>query len=184
MAAANDAGTDPAPPLSPSATVAADDGCARVFSPVTGRVARIVAQVGQTVKAGDPLLTIQPPGADDASTSEVHKAQANLIAAERDLKRQKELNELDHGTVADLEASDDAYRRAKARLERARARAVPRGPLFSTRDGYTLPAPTDGEVVSCTVNPGDRVDEVVREAGAPRALFVIRPSGATCHPDP
>src|SRR4029077_15932492 len=32
-----------------------------VFSPVTGRVTKIVAQLGQRVKRGDPLATIESP---------------------------------------------------------------------------------------------------------------------------
>jgi hypothetical protein len=87
--------------------------------------------------------------------------------------------------AVDLEAAEDAYRQARAELERARSSAVKRGPLLSTGDGYALPAPADGEVVSRTVNPGDHVEDATAGgANAPRALFVIRPSGETCNPDP
>src|SRR5579859_6789613 len=88
---AEDAGQTPAPAPAPSASSTTEDRCQRVFSPVTGRVVRISAQVGQIVKRGDPLLTIAPPGADDVSTSEVRKAEANLIAARKDYERQKKL---------------------------------------------------------------------------------------------
>ena len=45
------------------------------------------------------------------------------IAAEHDLKRKKELFEQKAGSSADMEASMDNYRRAKAELERAQQKA-------------------------------------------------------------
>src|SRR5580698_6566220 len=74
-------------------TVTLDDRrTGHVFSPVTGRVLQIVAQLGQTVKKGAPLATIESPDVGSA-VSDMHKAQADLIAAEHDFKRKKGLFE-------------------------------------------------------------------------------------------
>ncbi|MBV9945773.1 MAG: efflux RND transporter periplasmic adaptor subunit, partial [Myxococcales bacterium] len=46
-----------------------------VFSPVTGRVVRITAELGQHVKKGDPLAVIESPDIGSA-VSDVHKGEA------------------------------------------------------------------------------------------------------------
>ena len=61
-----------------------------VFSPVTGRVVRIDAQLGQRVKKGNPLATIESPDVGNAF-SDLAKAHAELTASEHDYQRQKEL---------------------------------------------------------------------------------------------
>src|SRR5580698_11104606 len=79
---------------------------AHVFTPVTGRVVRIEAQLGQRVKKGDPLAVIESPDIGNA-VSDVHKAQADVIAAEHDFKRKKELFEEKGGTAAVRQASEN-----------------------------------------------------------------------------
>jgi cobalt-zinc-cadmium efflux system membrane fusion protein len=76
-----------------SGTISLDDmRTGHVFSPVTGRVISIVAQLGQRVRKGDALAVIESPDIGSA-VSDVHKAQADLIAAEHDVKREKALFE-------------------------------------------------------------------------------------------
>src|SRR5438105_1787679 len=59
-------------------TVTLDDlRCGHVFSPVTGRVTKIVAQLGQRVKQGDALAVIESPDIGSA-LSDVHKAEADF----------------------------------------------------------------------------------------------------------
>src|ERR1019366_7699627 len=95
---------------------------AHVFTPVTGRVVRIAAQLGQRVKKGDPLAVIESPDIGNA-VSDVHKAQADVIAAEHDFKRKKELFEEKAGSAADQEAAEDTWRKTKAEVERASQKA-------------------------------------------------------------
>jgi cobalt-zinc-cadmium efflux system membrane fusion protein len=140
-------------------TVALDDlKSGHVFSPVTGRVTKIIAQLGQRVKKGDPLATIESPDIGNA-VSDVHKAQADLIAAEHDLRRKKELLALKAAAPADVEVSEDAERNAKAELERARQKEylLRVGNVDSVSQTYTLPAPIDGEVLLRNINPGVEV---------------------------
>src|SRR5262249_54726250 len=61
-----------------------------VFSPVTGRVSQVVARPGQCVKKGDALLKLLSPDVGGAF-ADLLKAQADLIAAEHEFNRQKEL---------------------------------------------------------------------------------------------
>jgi len=67
---------------------------AHIFTPVTGRVVKIISGLGTRVKKGDPLAVIESPDIGNA-VSDVHKAEADLIAAEHDFKRKKDLFEQD-----------------------------------------------------------------------------------------
>jgi membrane fusion protein, heavy metal efflux system len=157
-----------------SGTVTLDDlRTGHVFSPVTGRVVNIVAGLGQRVAKGDPLAIIESPDVGSA-VSDVHKAQADMIAAEHDLKRKKELYEQKAGALADYEASNDNYRKAKAELERAeqKERLLRMGNADSVTQRYTLPSPVDGEVLLRNINPGVEVTGQY-SGGATVELFTI-----------
>ncbi len=129
-----------------------------VFSPVTGRVQRIYANPGDRVKKGAPLATIESPDIGNA-VADLHKAEADRIAAEHDYKRKKDLFEQHAASLADLEASEDNYRKAKAEVERARAKAalLRTGGFNAVSQTYTLVAPIEGEVIMRDVNPGIEV---------------------------
>jgi membrane fusion protein, heavy metal efflux system len=142
-----------------SGTITLDDlRSGHVFSPVTGRVTKIVAQLGQHVKKGDPLATIESPDIGNA-VSDVHKGEADLIAAEHDLARKKALYAQKAAAAADVEASEDAERNAKAELERARQKQflLRVGNVDAVTQTYTLPSPIDGEVLLRNINPGVEV---------------------------
>jgi cobalt-zinc-cadmium efflux system membrane fusion protein len=144
-----------------------------VFSPVTGRVVKINAQLGQRVKKGDALATIESP--DIGSTvSDVHKAEADLIAAQHDYQRKKDLFEQKAGSAADLEAAEDTWRKAKAELERARQKqALLRvGAVDLVTQTYVLPSPIDGDVLMRNINPGIEVQGQY-SGGATQELFTV-----------
>ena len=128
-----------------------------VFSPVTGRVTKIEAQLGQHVKKGDPLAVIDSPDIG-AVSADLGKAQAEMIAAEHDYKRQKELFESHATSQKDLEVSEDNWRKAKAELERAKQKAyLLQGGGGNVTQGYTLKAALEGDVIARTISPGVEV---------------------------
>jgi cobalt-zinc-cadmium efflux system membrane fusion protein len=131
---------------------------AHVFSPVTGRVVSIAARLGQHVKRGAPLATLESPDIGIA-LSEVNKALADSIASEHDYQRQKELAADRATSEAVLEQSEDNWRKARAELERARskARLLHAGDGESVSQGHTLVSPIDGEIVARNINPGMEV---------------------------
>jgi cobalt-zinc-cadmium efflux system membrane fusion protein len=142
-----------------SGTIALDDlRTGHVFSPVSGRVVEIVAQLGQRVRKGDVLATIESPDMGSA-ISDLHKAEAVLVAAEHDLARKKELYEKKAGPASELETSEDTYRRAKAELERARQKVslFHSGNADAVTQRYTLRSPVDGEVLLRNISPGTEV---------------------------
>jgi membrane fusion protein, heavy metal efflux system len=157
-----------------SGRVALDDlRSGHVFSPVTGRVVKISAQLGEHVKKGDPLAVIESPDIGNA-VSDVHKAEADLIAAEHDYKRKKDLFEQKAGSAADLEAAEDNWRRAKAEIQRARQKAylLRAGNVDTVTQSYTLASPIDGEVLLRNINPGIEVQGQY-SGGATQELFTI-----------
>jgi cobalt-zinc-cadmium efflux system membrane fusion protein len=93
-----------------------------IYSPVSGRVARIDAQLGQRVKKGETLAVIESPDIGQAS-SDVTKADAALIAAEHDLQREQELLDKHATSYKDFETAEDTYRQAKAEKQRAMQKA-------------------------------------------------------------
>jgi cobalt-zinc-cadmium efflux system membrane fusion protein len=128
---------------------------AHVMSPVTGRVSRIEAQPGQRVKKGDTLAVIESPDVGSAF-SDLAKAQADSISAEKDFNRQKELFDVHAGSQRDLEAAQGNYSKSKAELQRAskKAQLLRAGGTSSGGQSYTLRAPIGGEVIARNVNPG------------------------------
>jgi cobalt-zinc-cadmium efflux system membrane fusion protein len=131
-----------------------DQHVAHVFSPVTGRVVRIQADLGQTVKRGTPLATIESPDVGDA-LSDVHKAQAELIAASHDYDRQRALRGDQAASEAAVERAEDGWRKARAEAERARQRAnlFHLGQVDAVTQTYTLVAPIDGQVLGRSIYP-------------------------------
>ena len=125
------------------------------------------------MKKGDPLAVIESPDIGNA-VSDVHKAEADLIAAEHDFKRKKDLFEQKAGSAADQEASEDNWRKAKAEVERARQKAylLRAGNVDTVTQTYTLPSPIDGEVLAMSINPGIEVQGQYT-GGATQELFTI-----------
>jgi cobalt-zinc-cadmium efflux system membrane fusion protein len=142
-----------------SGRVAFDDQrVTHVYSAVTGRVTRMIASLGDHVRAGDPLAVIESPDLG-AAAADAAKALADVRAAERDAKRMQELLALRAVSERDAEAAEDRFRQATAELERARKKAHL---LRASEDGrvsqeYVLRAPIEGEVISRNVNPGAEV---------------------------
>ena len=144
-----------------------------VFSPVTGRVTRVLAQPGERVKKGAPLLAIVSPDIGTA-VSDVVKAQADLAASERDFHRQQKLAAAQAGPQRDLEAAEDAYRKAQAEFARAKQKQelLKWGSIDSVSQEYILRSQIEGQIVSRTVNPGMEVQGQY-SGGTAQELFTI-----------
>jgi cobalt-zinc-cadmium efflux system membrane fusion protein len=135
-----------------------DSRVTHVFAPVNGRVVRVLAQLGQWVERGTPLLAMASPDIGQAF-SDLVKAKADLAAAQSEFQRQKELFDAHAGARRDLEAAEDNYRKAQAELERAQQKVsllAPGADAQVTQD-YLLRAPIAGEVIARSINPGTEV---------------------------
>jgi cobalt-zinc-cadmium efflux system membrane fusion protein len=145
-----------------------------LYSPVTGRVARIDVQLGQRVKKGQALAVIQSPDIGQVS-SDVAKADADLIAAEHDVQREKGLLEKQATSYKDYEAAEDTYRQAKAEKQRATQKAflLRTGTIDAVSQGYTLIAPVDGEVLMRNLSLGTEVQGQYGNGGTVQELFTV-----------
>ena len=131
---------------------------AHVFSPVTGRVTQILADLGARVQKGQPLATIDSPDVGIAS-ADLGKALADVQAAEHELRRQRELYAAHATSQRELEAAQDNFSKTRAEVERSRqkSRLLRSATSDTVSQAFVLRAPLDGEVTARNVNPGVEV---------------------------
>lgn len=147
---------------------------AHVFSPVTGRVTKIVAQLGDKVRKGQTLAIITSPDMGNA-VSDVNKARPAVVQADKELKRQQELYGAHAGPLRDLEAAQSAYDQAVAELQRATEKLqLLMRELHTDNVTQTFPlvSPIDGEVGARQINPGADVQGMY-SGGATQELYTI-----------
>ncbi|GJI99980.1 RND transporter [Duganella rhizosphaerae] len=129
----------------------------RVVPPVAGRIDRLLKHLGDTVKAGDALFTMD--SADVAlAYSDAGKAQAGLTLARRNLERQKELRAADISAHKDLEQAESDYAQALSESQRSKSRLAQLGGSLAGAGGngrlYTLRAPLSGHVIELNGGQG------------------------------
>jgi cobalt-zinc-cadmium efflux system membrane fusion protein len=141
----------------------------RVLLPVAGRIAEVMAKLGDRVERGQAVVTVESPDADAAvgaarqAEAAERQAAAAQIKAEADVARVKDL--LEHGAAAqkDLLAASNDRAQALAAVESARAareQAHRRIELLGLRpfafgQRVTVRAPIDGTVLELSVAPGE-----------------------------
>jgi membrane fusion protein, heavy metal efflux system len=147
----------------------AEDLTARVFPPLAGRIIKLQAAIGDSVKAGAALATIDAPDFGQA-IADAHKADADNALKRQALARAKILFDGEALARRDLEAAETDAHATGAEAERARLRLANLVPAGSRIDGQrlVLRAPLGGIVVDRQANPGT---EVRPDAANP--LFVI-----------
>jgi cobalt-zinc-cadmium efflux system membrane fusion protein len=151
-----------------------EERVAHVFSPVSGRVTRVIAPFGRRVAKGDPLAVIESPDLGSARSDAI-KAGADFIAAEHEVQRQKDL--FDHHATAerDYEAAQDNATKAHAEVERADLRLKM---LHATESGsatqeFILRSPIAGGVINRTATPGLEVQGMLSSANIAQELFTV-----------
>ena len=131
---------------------------AHIFSPVTGKVVQINAALGERVTKGQALAVIESP---DIGTvvSDLHKAEADQLAADHAWKREKDLCARSACTLSELETAEDTFRKTNAELERAQKKAylLRAGSVNNVTQTFTLTSPIDGEVIMRALTPGIEV---------------------------
>ncbi|HVP65861.1 MAG TPA: efflux RND transporter periplasmic adaptor subunit [Anaeromyxobacteraceae bacterium] len=123
----------------------------------TGQIKRLRASVGEHVRAGEPLVEMDPVnaaiGLENAKAAE-RLAAANLAAAEREVARSQQLYEAQSLPEAGFDRVKTARDIAAAQLDQARAAL--RGAQQQLTDA-TLVAPFDGVITAKYRNAGDTV---------------------------
>lgn len=140
-----------------------DNVTARVSAAVAGRLVKLVAQAGSSVRQGDLLAEIDAPDFAQA-VADTRRAEADLRTKQAAFERAKML--ADGGVLAkkDLESAENDRLAAEAEAERARARYrnLDAGNGKSSKHGgvaqqYALRAPLAGIVTERQANPGTEV---------------------------
>ena len=137
------------PPIVVPAVVEADPArLIKVAPPVSGRIIQVYKGLGDAVRKGDALFTLD--SADLAqSYSDAGKARAALNLARHNLDRQKELHDAGISPRKDLEQAESDYAQAASESERTKARLSLLGTELGSCDGrrYTLHSPIAGHVI-------------------------------------
>jgi cobalt-zinc-cadmium efflux system membrane fusion protein len=153
------------------------DRATPVFSPYSGRVTRVIAGLGDTVRAGAPLATVE--------ASEFVQAQNDLSTAAAQLKiarinetRKHALYDAKGGSLqdwqqaqADLTAAETVHNAARNRLQILGKSAAEIDALEASRSmiaAAVIAAPIAGVVVDRQVGPGQYL-----QAGSGTPVFTI-----------
>jgi membrane fusion protein, heavy metal efflux system len=128
---------------------------ARVHAPLSGRVTRVLVELGDSVKPGDPLVTLSSP--DIAGMrAEREKASVDIELARKTLDRVKTMVDAKAAAEKEKIDADQQYRQASVALRAAQAKL---GSLkVSGGDNeFTIVAPREGVVVEKNVLPSQIV---------------------------
>lgn len=151
-----------------NARVAYDDNrTARVFSPITGRVVKILAEIGQHVGKGDGILILDAPDYAQA-VADASRADADLLRKRETYERARLLFDAKGLARKDMEGAEADWHQAEAESVRAKARLGNLNGGSAVTAQYVLRAPQAGIVSERQVSSGS---EVRPDAVAP--LFVI-----------
>jgi len=135
----------------------------QVKSKISGIVRRALVEVGDTVKAGDPLFEIAPTPTPLEVTEvdrRVESAEASFRRAESDYNRSRELAGSGVLPRSDVDAKKESFELASVALNKAQQdRDLVRRGNLSTGAGKEsiIRAPAAGTVLTRTVNEGDPI---------------------------
>ncbi|MGD9544297.1 MAG: efflux RND transporter periplasmic adaptor subunit [Methylocystis sp.] len=141
-------------------TVEADPArTVRVLAPVNGRVSELNVELGDNVKKGQPLATIDSGDLAQA-IADAEKARAAARLTKSALDRATGLNKAGGLAMRDLEQAQNDYLQATSELKRAEARleVIGDNSKLTGQRKITLNAPIDGTITALDTAPGDFID--------------------------
>jgi membrane fusion protein, heavy metal efflux system len=143
-----------------------EDMAAQVFPPYQGRIVKLFAMLGDNVKRGQPLLTIESPDLIQAESGLIAAAGVSDLTTHA-LERAKQLFEVQGMAEKDLQQAMSDQQTAEGALKAARDAVAVFGKSDSeidrmvktrTIDPYlVVPSPITGRVTARTAAPGDFV---------------------------
>lgn len=134
----------------------------QVKSKISGIVRRALVQVGDTVKAGDPLFEIAPDPTPLEVTEvdrRVESAQASFRRAQSEYQRATELASSGVLPKSEVDQKKEAYELARVALTKAQQdrELTRRGRLSATGQESIIRAPAAGTILTRAVNEGDPI---------------------------
>jgi cobalt-zinc-cadmium efflux system membrane fusion protein len=152
-----------------------EDKTVRVFTPLAGRVDRILVHPGDRVKQGQTLAVIASPDLGQAQ-ADARRAQGDYALAEKNLARVKELHQNGVAAAKDLNAAEADYARADSEFKRTEARLGLYGGGKQVDQSYALTSPLAGVVVEKNINPGQELRPDQMGANVPAQFVITDPS--------
>jgi cobalt-zinc-cadmium efflux system membrane fusion protein len=150
-----------------------DGAVSEVGPPVDGRVASVDVLVGQRVRPGDPLLTLDSPEAADLRAA-ADVAEVSLRDAKLELERQQRMEQEGVGVARDLIAAQTRELSAETEVARAQAGAESIGKGGAA--AVVVRAPIAGVVIQRKATVGmavQRGGEALVEIADPSALWIV-----------
>jgi cobalt-zinc-cadmium efflux system membrane fusion protein len=147
-----------------------EDRATPVLSPYPGRVLEVLANPGDLVKQGQPLLTIESPDVVTAlndlrgAHSDLDKATIARDAAEKAAARARRLHDQEALSTKDLQAAESELARDQEDYRRAQAA------LDVVRNRLRLLGKTSDEIARFESSPADQTD---------RRILIQAPIGGT-----
>jgi len=155
--------------VAPARVIPNPNRISRLLPQVQGRVTRVMAQLGDSVEQGQPLVELDSPDADAAISTSLQsqaaerQAEATLAKARADLARATDL--YDYKAIAekdllsarnDLTQATEALETARAARDQARRKLellglTPKG----SRQPVFVRAPFSGKIIEVNVAPGE-----------------------------
>ncbi len=121
---------------------------------VGGKIVRRAVDLGDAVKAGQPLAQLDPQDlklGQDAARAALVSAKANYEQTDADFKRFRDLRDQGFISAAELERRETALKAAKAQLDQAQAQAG----VQANQTAYaTLVADASGVITGVDAEPG------------------------------
>lgn len=150
-----------------------DGAVSHIGSPLDGRVVDVHVRVGEMVKSGQPLVTLDCPEAVTMRAA-APVAQASLREARLELERQRRMQREGVGIERDLVAAETRVSLAEAEV--ARVEATVRTIGEGTGASVIVHAPLAGVVITRKASVGqsvDRGDEPLVEIGDKARLWIV-----------
>lgn len=168
---------EPSPPIRLNGRLVWDEErTVRVYTPFSGRVARILVKPGDSVMKGQTLAVVASPEFGQAQ-AEARRAETDVALSEKNLQRQKELEAYGVAAKKELQTAEAEYARSRAELERARGRVrLYGGNAGSVDQSFPIASPLAGVVVERNINPGQEVRSDQMTSNAPPLFVVTNPS--------
>lgn len=136
------------------------EGGAKVVSPVSGIVSKILVSIGQPVKKGTPLIVLKSPDVTDTYANYLSTV-SQLKQAERLYALNRQLFEIGAVTKNDLLVSQSNVEQQKALSAGLKKKLDLYGVACnngSFQDFLTIPSPADGFAAEIQAHIGDRFD--------------------------
>ena len=135
----------------PGSIVAMPEKLVKITPPLAGRITRLQRALGDSVKAGEPLFTLDSAELS-AAYADDSKARSSLLQARQELERQKTLFEAQIAARKEYEAAQAAFEQANSDAHAsadklAQYGAGARGTRGTRRD-YVLRSPIAGTVIA------------------------------------